>query len=44
MFTSTQNDPIDGVFVQIKQASGGSNANPLSCVVDDLPNYLGVEM
>jgi hypothetical protein len=44
MLTSSQNYTIDRVFIQVQQACGGSNANPLSRVVNDLPDYLGGEM
>ena len=44
MLTGPQDYPVDRVFVQLQQACGGSNANSLSRVVDDLSDRLGRQM
>ena len=41
MLAGSQDHPIDRVFVQLQQARGGSYANSLSRVVDDLSDRLG---
>lgn len=41
MLSGPQDHPVDCVFVQFQQARGGSYANSLSCVVNDLADRLG---
>ena len=44
MLTGPQDHPIDSVLVQIQQASGSSDANPLGRMVNDLSDRIGRQM
>ncbi|MFH0995679.1 MAG: hypothetical protein V1844_09325 [Pseudomonadota bacterium] len=44
MLTGPQDHPVDRVLVQLQQARGGTHANSLSRMVDDLSDRLGRQM
>ena len=44
MLAGAQNHPIDGVFVEPKQACSGSHTDTLGRVVNDLPDCIGWQM
>jgi hypothetical protein len=44
MLAGPKDHPVDRVFVQLRQACGGSHANSLGHVVDDLSDRLGRQM
>ena len=41
MLASSQDHTVDSVLVHFKQTRGGSNANSLCGMMDDLSNHLG---
>jgi len=44
VLTCTQDHPVDGVFVESKQACGGTDTNAFGRVMDDLPDRLDRQM
>jgi len=44
MLSSPQDHPVDCVLVHLQQARGGSDANPLGSMVDDLSDRLSRQM
>jgi hypothetical protein len=44
MLTSPKDHPVDSVLVHLQQARGGSDANPLGRMVNDLSDHLGRQM